>query len=236
MVRAFDNIDRLTKNIQDRRIGTVKTRRNFVWAFIGANRTGKTVEAIAQARAYKEANPKNKIIGYDPQDFFKKARVLDTEIRVTDKNWGHILCKKDERGEFVYKDSLLILDDYRQLHPNNSMDDGFLALLGSRTKMNLDIIYITHMPTLVLVRLAGFTNRYSIFFTFAQLGGFAKDIPNYIACQQASILINKYVKEYGLLDKGRELYPYFPHIVIDAADDLNLELAYIDKEKLMKVA
>lgn len=233
---AYDTVELITRHVQSRRIvNDDDTRRNFVWGFIGANRTGKTTEAIAQTRAYKQKNPKNKIICFDPQDWFKKAGVIDIEILVTDKNWGHQLVKKDARGEFVYKDSLLILDDYRQLHPNNSLDDGFLAVLGSRTKMNLDIIYITWTPTLVLVRLAGFTNRYSIFFTFSQLGGFAKDIPNYIACQQASIIINKYVKHYGLLDRGREIYPCFPHIVVDAANDTNLELPYIDKEKLMKI-
>jgi len=121
------------------------------------------------------ANPNKKVIAFDPQNFIKKAGIVDVEIFATDRNFGSILLKKDNFGNYKYGNALLILDDYRRLHPAYTIDRGFESLLIERAAMNLDIIYICHTPKAILVTLAGYTTHFSIYYTSSEIGGFAKE-------------------------------------------------------------
>lgn len=209
-------------------------RTNFLWGFIGHNTTGKTPTAIEIVRAWKQSRPGWRSIVFDPQGKFKDAGCVNISIQQNTKDWARILCSRDEsintgreEDKFIYKNSLLILDDYRMLHASNSIDPAFLDLLALRVRMNLDIIYITHNPKLILERLSYYTTDYSIFYTEAQLGSFASRIPKYVACQKAAILVNKYALEYG-----RGKYPNFPHIHVKNESD-ELDLINIDQAKMM---
>lgn len=165
--------------------------------------------------------------------FFEKAGLVDILIKPSNKDWAKTLCKQEKDGSFKFANTLLILDDYRQLHPHDSMDTGFLDLLHLRARMNMDIIYIVHAPKLVLERLAYYTTHFSIFFTLSQNKGFSDKIGNYIACQKASIMINKYVVAYDLLNKGTEIYPNFPYIIVKGDNDSVVQPVNIDKRKLL---
>lgn len=204
-----------------------EARRPFVWGMIGHNTTGKTPTAISIAKAWKEARPGYKVIGFDPQDKFTEAGVLDIRIFGNNPDWAKVLCLQHPKTkQWLFGNSLLILDDYRMLHANNSIDTGFLDLLALRVRMNMDIIFVCHNPKLILERLSYYTTHYSIFYTEAQMGSFESRIPKYLACQKAAVLINKYVREYG-----RGEYPNFPHIVVQAESD-DLELINMDKKKV----
>lgn len=202
-------------------------RANFLCGCIGHNTTGKTPTAIELVRAWRESRPGWKSIVFDPQGKFKDAGVVDISIQQNTKDWARILCSKDESDKFIYRDSILVLDDYRMLHGQNSIDPAFLDLLALRVRMNMDIIYITHNPKLILERLSYYTTDYLIFYTESQLGSFQERIPKYVACQKAAILVNKYVLAYG-----RGTYPLFPHIHVRNESD-ELDLINIDEKKML---
>ena len=100
--------------------------------------------------------------------------------------------------------------------------------------MNMDIIYCVHNPIQLLDQLSGFTNRYSIYYTMAQQGGFSDKIPNAIPCQKVAKLINKYVTTYNILDRGMEFYPNkFPYFLVRDDYETKATAVNID-EKLFK--
>ena len=207
-----------------------KTRKNFLWGFVGHNTTGKTPTAVELCKAWKAVRPGWKAIGYDPQDKFTEAGVLDIRIYASNADWAKVLCQQDPvTKKWKYGNSLLILDDYRMLHPNDSMDKGFLDLLALRVRMNMDIVFICHNPKLILERLSYYVTHYSIFYTESQLGAFQNRIPKYVACQKASVLINKYVLKFG-----RGQYPNFPHILVENESD-ELQLINMERSKVNQI-
>lgn len=225
--------------------GLEQYRRLFCWALIGANRTGKTSTILGMISDWKKANPRKKVIAFDPQSFLKQAKLVDTDIPAKMQNdWAKELMTKNGKQyegmggavEYKYGDSLLILDDFRKLHPWHQLQLDFLALLGERTKMNLDIIYCVWSPINLLDQLAGFTNRYSIFYHMAQQGGFSDKIPNSIPCRKCALLINKYATTYNILDRGKELYPdKFPYFLIRDDYETRVTAVNIDEQLLKKI-
>ena len=181
-----------------------KERESFLWAFIGDNRTGKSVTALEFATDWRESNPDGTIISHDPQSRFKN--VSDFYIPTGRKSWASECADQ--------KDCLLILDELRLLHPNPKAGEGLLKLMANRGENNIDIIYIVHNPSLVLETLTYFTGRYFMFYTNSKIGGFQKKIPNYTLAHSASYYINKYVRVYG---KGS--YPSFPYIIVDTVKE-----------------
>lgn len=207
------------------------TRENFIWAFIGANGTGKTVESMKLARAWRKANPRRKIICFDPQGVFTRE-LLDKDkdilIKRGMKDFGKELTKELPNGQgYKYRDYLLIIDDYKMLCTDDRTNEGFLDLLALRRIVNCDIILSTHSPKLILERLSYYVTHYSIYFTSAAEGGFDKKANNYALCEKASRIINKYVLTYG---KGQ--YPFFPYIMVHSKSD-KLKLRNIDKAKAL---
>lgn len=206
------------------------TRQPFFWGFIGHNRTGKTSTAILIAKQWKQKNVGCKIIGFDPQRALKKANLMDYEIFQKDKNWAEILLQRDKKtGDYKFRNSLLILDDYRILLKNNNTPDDVLDLLQFRNDMGLDIIYITHNPKLILERFAYFSNFFSVFYTQSHSNDWEEKITKYDACQKASNLVNKYVITYG-----RGTYPNFPHVMVNNESD-ELDIMNMDEEKVMAI-
>ena len=154
------------------------------------------------ATNWKIENPKKKVVCFDPQNKFKDLG--DYFITMYDDSWKQKLTE--------LRDCLLILDDYRMLHDKNVTDKSLMILLHMRCEWNVDIIYITHSPSLVLNSLAYYTSHYFIFYTKAQLGTFKAKIPDYIMCQHASDAMNLYVKTVG----NRGEYPNFYYAVVDS--------------------
>lgn len=186
-------------------------RPNFLFGFIGHNRTGKTSISIEMAKQWKQSRPDGTVIAFDPQRKFLEQKVktenglidlVDETIYAHDKYWADKVLEE--------RNALLILDDYRLIHPKNIANEGLAKLMTFREEYNIDIIYITHSPALVLNILTYYTTHYFIFFTLSTLGMFEKKIPHYGLCQASVQYINKYVKKHG---KGK--YPKFPYIVVN---------------------
>jgi hypothetical protein len=179
-------------------------RLNFLWGFIGTNRTGKSVTAVNYAEIYRQSKPENAIISFDPQKRF--AHVSDRFIDPENKNWA-----VDLHAE---RNALVILDDYRLLNQGPTPVEGLAKLLYHRADWNLDIVYICHNPSLIINLLTYFTSHYFLFYTEATDGSFQKKIMNYKLCISGQKLINRYVKAY---DRGA--YPNFPFVMVDCENN-----------------
>lgn len=174
-------------------------RLNFLYCFIGTNRTGKSSTARNHALSWREKND-GLIISHDPQNNFMD--ISDIIITPSDYDWAYKCLER--------KNSLLILDDFRLINDGNRPVKGLSDLLYFRSKYNIDIIVIVHNPSLLINILAHFITHYFIFMTNAQEGSFKNKIPNYTLCMTASNIVNRHVKEFG-----RGSYPSFPHIIVD---------------------
>lgn len=190
-----------------------------LFGFVGHNRTGKSVTAAELAKAWKEGHPNGTVMSFDPQKRF--TEVTDRIILPKDKDWAEQALEMRE--------GLLILDEFRVLHPANIMSDGMLSLMSYRSEYAIDIFYIVHNPALILTQLASFTTKYFIFYTLALVGQFEKKIPNYHLCHGASQFINKYVQQYGRGD-----YPNFPYMLVDIEKE-TIEAINIDRNKVKKL-
>lgn len=184
-------------------------RLNFLYGFIGTNRTGKSSVARKLAESWKLSNPNGIIIAHDPQDNFKD--LADVFIMPEDDDWA-----KKCHG---FRNCLIILDDFRLINESSRPVEGLQTLLYYRAKWNIDIITIFHNPSLIINALAHFISHYFIFLTNAQEGSFKNKIPNYSLCAAASEEVNKYVSIYG-----RGKYPTFPYMIVDC-----------EKQKLMAI-
>lgn len=173
-----------------------------MFAYIGANRVGKTSVAREAIIKWKLANLGRLVVGFDPQNKLKD--LIDIEIFLSDTN------EELENKILNSRNALIVLDDYKVLHPKNIAEKWLLNLLQFRCEYNLDIIYIIHSPGLVLTTLTYYTTHYFIFYTQTTKEGWQKKIPNYEYCKNASDMVNEHVSTYG---KGK--YPNFPYIVLE---------------------
>jgi hypothetical protein len=196
-------------------------RSNFVFGYIGTNRTGKSATAKKAIESWKSQNPEKIVIGFDPQNNF--TDLIDVEILLTDKNWEY-------EKVLQYRNALIVLDDYYLIHEKLQPTQGLREIMAFRAQYDYDIIYITHNPALVINFLTFFTTHYYIFFTNVQEGSFKKKIPSYTLCEQASRLINRYVSKFG-----RGEYPNFPHIIVDN-EGAKLIAQNVNKEKFIEVS
>lgn len=184
-------------------------RNNFLYGFIGTNRTGKSSIAKQLAISWKNSNPNGIVISHDPQDNF--TDITDIFIEPEDNDWAIKCCE--------YRNCLIILDDFRLINESARPVKGLSKLLYYRAKWNIDIITVFHNPSLVINSLAHFISHYFIFMTNAQEGSFKNKIPNYSLCVAASEEVNKYVSV-----NGRGKYPIFPFVIVDC-----------EKQKLMAI-
>lgn len=234
----MDDIRRRVEVFQRETFGDIKRigipRGNFVWAYSGASGYGKTAQEIQTAKLWLKYNPRKSIIAFDPKGDIEKSGILvagrDKIIPRGMKDFGHELTRQTSDKKFVYNDFLLILDDYKAILTDDKTPESFLDFLCFARQMNADVILSTHSPSLIIPRMAYYITHYSIFYSQGASGGFEKKSSNYVACEQARILINKYVSEYG---KGE--YPNFPHIEVDSANEKDLFLVNIDEKKMMKL-
>lgn len=184
-------------------------RDNFLYCFIGGNRTGKSVTARIHAEAWKKANPGKLIISYDPQRRFQD--ITDVFISPEDEFWALKLHR--------FRNCLIIIDEVRQINESPIPVKGFRTLLSQRCDWNLDIITIFHNPGVVLNCITDLATHYFIFFTNAKEGSFKDKIPNYSLCMVGSKKVNSHVATFKT--KGRykdekgNIVCDFPHTIVD---------------------
>lgn len=202
----------------------LRGRYNFLFGMIGTNRTGKSITAQSIGKLWRNSNPDDTIVSFDPQKRF--SDISDWNIQPDDDEW----CVKLH----TLRNALVILDDFRLINEKNTPIKGLSKLLYFRAEWNIDIIYIVHNPSLIINLLTYYTTNYFLFYTEATDGQFQKKIANYNLCINGQRLINNYVRAYG-----RGTYPDFPHIIVDCE---NRELNAVnfkkvtDNKKINKIA
>lgn len=193
-------------------------RDNFLYCFIGTNRTGKSAIARKHIIAWKKSNPGKLVIGFDPQRRFRD--LIDIFISPEDPKWAVKLHK--------FRNCLIVLDDMRVLNEDARPVEGLSNLMYYRCDWNIDIITVFHNPSLVLNCISAYATHYFIFLTNAKDGSFKDKIPNYTLCQLASEEVNRYVSIYG---RGKWPECDFPHIVVDC-EKLKLMAIHMNKKTL----
>lgn len=156
---------------------------------------------------------------------------MDVKIGGDDKDWAKLLLTKDKYGNYIFKGSLLILDDYRGLLKSSNMDSDFYKVLSLRL---FDLMYMMHNPKLILEGMRNWNTRFSIFVTESFASDFENKIPQFLPCQRAARIVNEYVKQfYGGTDSKeyRNLYPNFPHAIVTDESD-KIHFMNMDEEKI----
>lgn len=211
MNRSLSNVQRVVR-IKDK-------RNNFLYIFIGTNRTGKSTTARKQVIKWRKNNPNKLVYGYDPQRRFRKSPVgtnpnldtysavdlIDVHINPENLNWA---LEMQER-----RDCLLLIDDFRKLHEDSRPIEGLKKLMYDYCDFNIDIMTIFHNPIDVLTCIGGHATHYFIFMTNETDGQFKQKMPNATLCKLASNMVNEYVRKHGR--GGPENGYKFPYIRID---------------------
>lgn len=187
------------------------SKKGIMWGIVGTNRTGKHTIALRLTKKWKQKNKNGKIICFDPICAFQKEGLADYVIDMCSENWAKELIKKDKKGKYKYKDSLLVINDHRILispDKNNTPAD-VLKLIRLKGEIGMNIIFTTSHPSNILERFSYYITNYSILKTDIEDETFNERIPKYFDCMNAVNRINKYVDKHG-----RGKYPSFPHIVV----------------------
>ena len=193
----------------------------FSYGLIGFNEMGKTVLAKQIAMDWKRSRPGRDIVAFDPTHKFRG--IANKFISEHEGDWLDELLK--------CRNSLIILDEFRMLHPPHQADRRLIKLFSMRPSQhwNNDIIYIVHSPKMVLETLDSYTTHYRIFYTQARSSQWKDKIANFENCVSAHNVINRYVTRFG---KGT--YPDFPYVEVD---NIKGELAFfnMDQEKVSQL-
>ena len=193
-----------------------KRRGGEIIFFIGHNSTGKTVVATELVKMFNERRSKQssnrpinygRLAVYDVQNRFTDLmKPNDISIRTSNKDW----CKE----LLTLRDSMVVLDDYKVLVPNDRMDSSLLDLLQYRAELGIDIILITHNPSLVLERLSYYVDKYFLFYTLGNDDSFKKKVMGAEKLIALRKVINQQYKKYTA-QQYSNLYPNFPFIYYD---------------------
>jgi len=183
-------------------------RNNFIKMFLGFNRTGKTSEALRVTEVWRDANSsrKSKVVVFDPQNRFSK---------IADEKTTEVLPEWEE-----YINTLFVFDDYRALHPSNSLNPIFMKMFVMREESCNDMIFITHAPSLILERLSYFVTEYYIYHTQTTDRGFKQKVMNYSELMEISSIVNRYTQKHGVGE-----YPVFPHVIFN---NLTSDISFVN--------
>ena len=182
---------------------------------------GKTALAQWIAKIWKKTRPGRDVVAFDPQHKFKG--IANKFLSEHEGDWLEELLK--------CRNSLIILDEFRMLHPSHEADTRLIKIFSMRSgeDWNNDIIFIVHAPKMVLETLDIYTTHYMIFFTSARTSQWKDKIANAENCVIGHNLINKYVTKYG---KGT--YPNFPYVEVDNIGG-EIKAVNMDPEKVTKL-
>lgn len=173
-----------------------------MFAFFGANRTGKTTLLKALAADWRKSHPGCKVISFDPQHLLQG--VSDEFILITEKNtWVDRVLRT--------RNCLLIIDEFRLLHTAAQSSDHLLKLLALWAQYNIDIMLTFHSPALVLDTLTYYITHYMVFYTQATKQKYQDKLSNFEIVLNASAFVNNYVEQQGTLGN----YPIFPYVCVN---------------------
>lgn len=183
-----------------------------MFALFGANRVGKTTLLKNLIREWRKSHIGCPVIGFDPQLAIRyedkngikvPTGLLDEVIEINEKNtWVDRVLKK--------RNCLLVLDEFRLLHPSPQSSDHLLKLLAMWAQYNMDVMMTFHAPSLVLDTLTYYITHYMVFYTQAVKQKFQDKLSNFEIVLNASAFVNKYVEQQGLGE-----YPIFPYVCVN---------------------
>jgi len=199
----------------------------------GTNNTGKTAIARQLVIKYnkkrdilekknKYPSNYNKLIVYDPQHAFQDLmREGDVNLDMADKEW--------EEKVLRYRASLVVLDDYKELMPNDRLSDGFLKLMSARARFGLDFNMITWSPKLIMPRLEIFINKYILL----KVNSDDKEFADRIAGDKPTVIgiknsLNREFMRYTD-EEYKKLYPNFPFVFWDGARNKAMKVNFKNK-------
>lgn len=207
---------------------------NFVYCFIGYNRTGKTQKAIQIIKTWKDNNPNGKVIKFDPQNKMKDGGGNDTFLYFSEKDFYRKIYSvvQEASGETKYlptwdkKDGcLLVLDEYKLLNPGHQLETWLATVMQFKAEWNLDIIYVCHSPRKIIPDMVTFTTHYFIFYTQVLDEVWESKITEYELCIKINNIMTAYRREFG-----RGKYPNFPHGIL-VVDEGRVKLQNISKDE-----
>jgi hypothetical protein len=161
------------------------------------------------AEHYKKANPKNKIVALDLQGRFRDIKTEDFDTINPDK---YARFHKNS-NLLVYSNTLFIMDDYHT-EVEERTPEWLQRLLNLRNEHGIDMIFITHSPTLIRKKLSFYATHLYLFYTMGTEKDFKDKLPDYEMTINARRIINQYVKKYG-----RGEYPKFPFVIVNYEDN-----------------
>lgn len=199
----------------------IKQRGGELIVIIGHNNTGKTVLSTQMAEDFNKRREGVNLRNYPPN--YYKLAVYDVQSRFTDylKNGDISINSSDKEWAkklLGLRKSLVILDDYKVLVPNDQMDKSFLDLLQYRAEYGIDIILITHNPKLVLERLSYYVDTYCLFYTAGNSNTFKGRLSGSERLIELKKMIDKEYKKYSREEYGK-LYPNFPFIFYNGREE-----------------
>lgn len=188
-------------------------RPNFCIMLIGANGSGKTLTEEDIVLWWKQSRPEeDKVVGFlgaDNMHTLEKHCDFLIEYEGKGDSWAEDLQSLEN--------SLIILDDYRIIHPEDKIQDQFRNLMINRKNKNLDIIMACHSPIDVLSPLVSYITHYYIFNTQSTKESFSRKMGNARVLNAARVMVNKYVSVFG---EGNWKDKSFPHIIVDKKSNL----------------
>ena len=142
----------------------IKRRGGEILCFLGHNNTGKSAESIFYIEQFCKKRKKiknknknfNRLAVFDPQNRYQKyLEKGDLNITPLNDDWFLTVSK--------FRDSLVVLDDHRQLIDTDTIDKRILNLLFLRSEYGIDFIIITHFAKLIQPKLVGYIDKYLMF-------------------------------------------------------------------------
>ncbi len=168
----------------------------------GNNNVGKSaVVSKGIVPNWIKKNPNGYIAAFDPQERFP---MKDISIK----------SKEDCEDLPSMKNSLIIFDDYRKIHPSDKQEKWLADLMDDRFEHGLDLVFICHSPKRIIEFLTLYIDTYVVFYTNYKEKDIKNKIPDAEIILRASDLVKK---EFREIHEGD--FPIFPHCVVLPNDD-----------------
>jgi hypothetical protein len=181
----------------------------------GNNNTGKSVVAKSIIASWVKKNPNGFVAAFDPQNRFTK------DIDIKDK--------EDLEDLPSMKNSLIVFDDYRKIHPSERQNKWLADLMDNRFEQGIDLVFICHSPKRIIEFLTYYIDTYLVFYTNYKDKDIQNKIPDADIIFEASELVKK---EYREVNEGE--YPIFPHCVVLPNDNEIIKVNFKDSPEYGK--
>ncbi len=173
----------------------------------GNNNTGKSVVVGAIIGSWLKKNPNGYVAAFDPQHRFKKDIDIKTQEDLVDLA--------------SMKNSLIVFDDFRKIHPEAQPQKWLSDIMDNRYEYGLDLVFVFHSPKRIIEFLTIYCDTFLVFFTNYKEQDLVKKMPDCEPLLEGLTLVKREFRENG----GGE-YPVFPHCVVLPNDNLIIKVNF----------